>query len=113
MIDIIWNNGLRKVYNAAADLIPGMDPLDELKLARGGVIPGYAPGRDTVPALLSPGEAVLVPELVRAIGPSTILAANAAAMSGRGYSRGGLVGRFAEGGIVGAPAGPGTGAVTR
>ncbi|GAA1961834.1 hypothetical protein GCM10009754_36150 [Amycolatopsis minnesotensis] len=112
VIDVIWNNGLRKVYNAAADLIPGMDELPELKLARGGVIPGYAPGKDTVPALLSPGEAVLVPELVRAIGPSTILAANAAAMSGRGFSRGGLVGRFADGGIVGTPAGPGAAAAT-
>ncbi|WP_370944003.1 hypothetical protein AB5J62_33520 [Amycolatopsis sp. cg5] len=107
VIDIIWNNGLRKVYNAAADLIPGVDPLPELKLARGGVLPGYAPGRDTVPALLSPGEAVLVPELVRAIGPAAILAANAAAMSGRGYSRGGLVGRFADGGIVGPATGSG------
>ncbi len=101
VIDVIWNNGLRKVYNSAAALIPGVDELPELRLARGGVLPGYAPGRDTVPALLSPGEAVLVPELVRAIGPAAILAANAAAMQGRGYSRGGLVGRFANGGIVG------------
>ncbi|WP_158883998.1 hypothetical protein [Amycolatopsis anabasis] len=101
VIDVVWNNGLRRVYNAAAALIPGVNELPELRLARGGVIPGYAPGRDTVPALLSPGEAVLVPELVRVIGPATILAANAAAMSGRAYSRGGLVGRFAEGGIVG------------
>jgi hypothetical protein len=101
VIDVIWNNGLRKVYNSAAALIPGVDELPELRLARGGVLPGYAPGRDTVPALLSPGEAVLVPELVRAIGPAAILAANAAAMQGRAYSRGGLVGRFAGGGIVG------------
>jgi hypothetical protein len=42
VIDIIWNNGLRKVYNTAASLIPGMDELPELKLARGGVVPGYA-----------------------------------------------------------------------
>lgn len=105
VIDVIWNNGLRKVYNTAASLIPGMDQLPELKLARGGVVPGYAPGRDTVAALLSPGEAVLVPELVRAIGAGPILAANAAAMRGRaGYSSGGLVPRFAAGGIVAAGA---------
>ncbi|OXM69623.1 phage tail tape measure protein [Amycolatopsis vastitatis] len=104
VIDIIWNHGLREVYNTAASLIPGVDPLPELKLARGGVVPGYAPGRDSVRAVLSPGEAVLVPELVRALGPSTILAANAAAMAGRPTvaASGGLVARFAAGGIVGA-----------
>lgn len=101
VIDIVWNNGLRKVYNTAADLLPGVDPLPELRLAGGGVLPGYAPGRDTVPALLSPGEAVLVPELVRAIGAEHILAANAAAMRGRAYARGGIVARFADGGVVG------------
>ncbi|WP_103344059.1 phage tail tape measure protein [Amycolatopsis sp. CA-126428] len=104
VIDIIWNNGLRKVYNTAASLIPGVDELPELKLARGGVLPGYAPGRDSVRALLSPGEAVLVPELVRAIGPAAILAANSAARAGRpvAAASGGLVARFAAGGIVGA-----------
>jgi hypothetical protein len=49
---------------------------------QGFVLPGYSPGRDTVPAILSPGEAVLVPELVRQIGARNILSANAAA-SGR------------------------------
>lgn len=102
VIDVVWNNGLRQVYNMAADLLPGVDPLPELKLARGGIIPGYAPGRDTVAALLSPGEAVLVPELVRAIGTPAILAANAAAMRGRGGPA-----RFAGGGIVGTPPTPG------
>lgn len=112
VIDIVWNNGLRKVYNAAADLIPGVDPLPELKLAQGGVIPGYAPGQDTVRALLSPGEAVLVPELVRAVGPAAILAANKAAMRGRGFSRGGPLGRFADGGIVGTATTAGAAAAT-
>lgn len=50
--------------------------------ARGGVLSGYAPGVDDVPAILSRGEAVLVPELVRLLGPGNILAANMAA-SGR------------------------------
>jgi phage-related minor tail protein len=49
----------------------------------GGMIPGYAPGKDTVPAMLSKGEAVLVPELVRRIGVRNILEANAAASGGR------------------------------
>jgi len=54
-----------------------------VRAASGLVLSGYAPGRDTVPALLSRGEAVLVPELVRALGASRILAANAEASGGR------------------------------
>ncbi|OXM53777.1 hypothetical protein CFP71_21435 [Amycolatopsis thailandensis] len=106
VIDVVWNNGLRQVYNTAADLLPGVEPLPELRLAGGGVVPGYAPGRDVVPAVLSPGEAVLVPELVRAIGARNILAANAKAMQGRAFARGGIVARFADGGIVGAAPDP-------
>lgn len=52
------------------------------RFATGGVLGGYAPGKDTIPAILSPGEAVLVPELVRRLGPGNILAANMEA-SGR------------------------------
>ncbi len=74
---------------------------DPVRLARGGVIAGYSPGVDTVPAMLSRGEAVLVPELVRQIGPRNILAANAAA-SGRAptFWSGGGVAHFAAGGVV-------------
>ncbi|AEA23114.1 hypothetical protein Psed_0860 [Pseudonocardia dioxanivorans CB1190] len=54
-----------------------------IRAARGYVLPGYQPGRDTVPAVLSRGEAVLVPELVRALGARRILAANAEASGGR------------------------------
>lgn len=46
---------------------------------RGAVLPGYSPGRDTIPAILSRGEAVLVPELVKQLGPGNIMAANYAA----------------------------------
>jgi phage-related minor tail protein len=53
------------------------------KFAGGGVLGGYAPGHDSILARLSPGESVLVPELTRAIGPSNIIAANAAASGGR------------------------------
>ena len=66
--------------------------------AAGAVIPGYAPGRDTVPVMASPGESILVPELTRAIGPERIMAANAA--YSRGRSRGNKTGRFAGGGVV-------------
>jgi SLT domain-containing protein len=39
-----------------------------LGLAAGGVIPGYAPGRDLIPAMLSPGEGILTPDAVKSIG---------------------------------------------
>lgn len=124
IVDLIYNNGIRALANAVIKYIPGVDYLPEIKIpefATGGVVPGYGPGRDVVPAMLSPGEAVLVPELVRMIGPAAILAANSAAMRGRGFSHGGLVGgrmRFAGGGIVPpasattTPSSPGATAVT-
>jgi phage-related protein len=54
-----------------------------VRFAGGGVLGGYAPGRDSILARLSPGESVLVPELTRAIGPQKIMAANAQASGGR------------------------------
>lgn len=43
----------------------------------GGAVPGYSPGRDTFPAMLSPGEGVLTPEAVRGLGgPGFVFAAN-------------------------------------
>jgi hypothetical protein len=44
---------------------------------KGGNVPGYSPGRDTFPAMLSPGEGVLTPEAVRGLGgPGFVFAAN-------------------------------------
>jgi phage-related protein len=101
VIDIIWNNSLRKVYNTAADLVPGLDSLPEIHLARGGVLPGYAPGRDIIPVLASPGEGWLVPEAVRGLGTGFVGWANRYFSGGRsdgGMNTGGR--RFADGGIV-------------
>lgn len=101
----IYNNGIVWMWNKVAELVGLRGRLDRINyLAGGGVLGGYAPGRDTVPAMLSPGEAVLVPELVRQIGPANIMAANRAA-SGRpgtrvGFAGGGVVG-FAGGGVIG------------
>jgi hypothetical protein len=47
----------------------------------GGIIPGYAPGHDVIPALVSPGESILTPEATRAVGAGNILRLNA--LSGR------------------------------
>lgn len=102
VVDLVYNNGIRALANAVIKFIPGVSELPELKIpdfAVGGVLPGYAPGKDTVPAMLSPGEAVLVPELVKAIGAPTILAANAVAMRNR-FAAGGIVQRFADGGVA-------------
>ena len=114
IIRTVYTNGIKKLAESIASKLgitlnlPSVSTISEY--GAGGVIPGYAPGRDTVPALLSPGEAVLVPELVRRIGPERILAANYAASRRRpggspgfpaaGFSGGGVA-RFSEGGIVG------------
>ncbi|MGW0930703.1 hypothetical protein [Streptomyces sp. NPDC002644] len=76
------------------------------KKARGGlirtsdvapVIPGYKPGIDTVPAVLSPGEGILRPEVTRAIGENTINEWNYLARSGQ-VSK---IQKFKNGGVVG------------
>ncbi|MHA6626880.1 hypothetical protein ACU61A_15705 [Pseudonocardia sichuanensis] len=95
-VTVRYNDPGPPIQVAGGGVVPGF--------AGGGVIGGYAPGRDTVRALLSPGEAVLVPELTRAIGPRNILAANYAA-SGRPsaqWNPNGGVARFAGGGIAAA-----------
>lgn len=76
----------------------GIAMWNEFKRAAGGtVLPGYAPGVDTEPYLLSKGESVLVPELTRQLGPESIMAANRAASAGRPAGDG-PVGRKLKGG---------------
>ncbi|MGW5720772.1 tape measure protein [Amycolatopsis sp. NPDC003865] len=108
IIDTVYNHGIAAVWNWVADLlgIGKLKPASTITFAGGGVLGGYAPGQDRIHAMLSPGEAVLVPELVAAIGPQNIIAANAAASGGRpativgsGFSGGGIA-RFAGGGVV-------------
>ncbi|MET8702736.1 hypothetical protein ABZW10_28335 [Kitasatospora sp. NPDC004723] len=69
-------------------------PDTKKKYATGGVLPGYAPGVDSIPAMLSPGEAILRPEVTAALGPALIHSWNAAARKGH-------LSRFAGGGIAG------------
>ncbi|ALY09868.1 tape measure protein [Arthrobacter phage Chocolat] len=67
----------------------------------GTVLPGFAPGKDTIPAMLSRGESVLVPELTSALGPRNIMAANREASGGRPAGSGptaSLVGALGGGG---------------
>lgn len=76
--------GVMPTRNSGGGVYPG----GGVHFAGGGVLGGYAPGRDTIPAMLSPGESVLVPELTRALGPANIMAANYAASGGRAAGSG-------------------------
>jgi hypothetical protein len=53
----------------------------------GGVIPGYAPGHDSVPAMLSPGEGILTPQTVRALGGAEAIHR----MNAQHFASGGIV----------------------
>ncbi|WP_251018903.1 transglycosylase SLT domain-containing protein [Streptomyces sp. ISL-11] len=87
-----YNSAMVPMLGAMAKLAGADAPLTELHFATGGVVPGYAPGIDRVPAVLSPGEGVLRPEVVRALGVQTIHDWNAAARKGGNV--------FANGGVV-------------
>ncbi|MFF4529229.1 tape measure protein [Streptomyces sp. NPDC001407] len=88
-----YNNGAVGMMSEMAKLAGAPAPLKPLHFASGGVVPGYAPGVDRVPAVLSPGEGILRPEVVRQLGPSTILEWNRnAKATGRAFANGGIVG---------------------
>jgi hypothetical protein len=78
LISTVYDDGILKLWNDVVGAI-GLGSLKLPKispLAAGGVIPGYSPGHDTVPAMLSPGESVLTPQATKAIGPGTVHALN-------------------------------------
>ena len=54
---------------------PGAPPPtgQPMHMATGGTVPGYAPGQDSVPAMLSPGEGILKPQAVQAMGGPSIV----------------------------------------
>lgn len=52
-------------------------PIARAGFATGGIVPGYQPGLDSVPAMLSRGEAVLNPGATQAVGSSAINYLNA------------------------------------
>ena len=83
LINTVWNGGIRKAWNLVADLLPGVDPIGELKpiaeYAQGGSVrrdytvgggvrgPGTGTS-DSIPAWLSNGEHVLTAAEVAAAG---------------------------------------------
>lgn len=99
IVDAVYNNGILPVWNAIADVVHvgHLNPVT-LNFAQGGTVPGFSPGNDTVHAMLSPGEGILVPHAVRALGG----AAGIDALNkrfGTGATSG--FGHFGGGGIIG------------
>jgi hypothetical protein len=104
IIDTVYNNGIRKVWNAVADFT-GAKQLGVLTFATGGSVFGAGTATsDSIPALLSNGEHVWTASEVRgAGGHSAVEALRAqAARGGSAFAKGGAVGvpRFADGGVV-------------
>ncbi|KHL00425.1 phage tail tape measure protein [Sinomonas humi] len=100
VIDQVYNKGIMPVWNDVAGMV-GLGKLDPISLsfAKGGTVPGYSPGNDIVHAMLSPGEGILVPQAVRALGGAAgIDAINSMYGGGSGRSSGN---HFAGGGVVG------------
>lgn len=116
VLKYVVNGGIIRAWNwVASKVAPGahinnVPYIPGYPAAGGGVIPGYAPGRDTVPILASPGEGILVPEAVQALGgPGAVFAINRQFSSRRAAgplaAGGGMVDgfgiqHFALGGII-------------
>jgi hypothetical protein len=75
LVDSIVKRGLNKVADALIDLLPaissGLGAVvswvgSALSFAEGGVVPG-GDSRDTIPAMLRPGELVLKPDMAQAV----------------------------------------------
>jgi len=72
VITNVINQGLIRAFNWVSDKVNGPHIDRVPRLATGGVIPGYTPGRDTRLAAVSGGEAVMRPEWTRAVGEGQI-----------------------------------------
>lgn len=105
IVNTVYTNGIKKVWNSVAGAVGLNLKLPDVKFAEGGINPGYAPGVDSIPAMTSPGEAWMVPEWTRAVGADNIYRWNRIARRQGVHAvredmmMGGL--RFADGGIVG------------
>jgi phage-related protein len=61
VVGTVYNNGIRKMWNSIAGKISSKITLPAISLgfSQGGVVPGKRSNRDTVPAMLAPGERIL------------------------------------------------------
>ncbi|MGW3154001.1 transglycosylase SLT domain-containing protein [Streptomyces sp. NPDC001089] len=99
LVETVFNDGLRKVWNNTAAKLPGIKTIPEMQLPRGfatggvvsnDVLPGYTPGRD-VHRFVSPtggvldlsgGESIMRPEVTAVMGRDGVNTLNAAARQG-------------------------------
>jgi hypothetical protein len=111
IVETVYNNGIVKVWNAVAKALK-LPELAPIAFAKGGIYPGYTPGRDVGMAAVSGGEAIMRPEWTKAVGEDYVHGANKAARKGgvggvarflgvAGDPGVGFAGAFAGGGIVG------------
>lgn len=120
VVDTVYNKGIVGVWNKVAGAF-GAPKLSKFSFAKGGVLPGYTPGRDphkfyspTGGALeMSGGEAIMRPEFTRAVGSGFVGHMNKIARTrGAGGVKAALAPvfggnpntptqRFADGGIFG------------
>ncbi|MEV8634279.1 NlpC/P60 family protein [Streptosporangium sp. NPDC051023] len=83
IVNTVYNRGILPVWNWIADRINPSWKLPEIKgFARGGIVPGYTPGRDNALIAVGGGEGILRPELTRALGKDWITGGNRAAIQG-------------------------------
>lgn len=115
VIETVFNKGIVAAWNKVAGWV-GLDKVQEYRpswlggFARGGVLPGYTPGRDPYEFIeprtgmrigLSGGEAVIRPEATRVLGPDWVDGVNAAARVGGAQGVQRYLGGFAGGGVIG------------
>lgn len=87
VIRVVINRGILDSWNTVMGWIGAerlrAAPMPEIPMfAHGGVLPGYAPGRDSLLIGASPGESLLRPEVTRAVGPGWINQVNLLARTG-------------------------------
>jgi phage-related protein len=88
VVDVVYNNGIRGVWNMIAGAF-GAPKLKRFEFASGGIMPGYTPGKDVHQFVsptggmleLSGGEAIMRPEFTRAVGSGFINTLNSIASS--------------------------------
>lgn len=69
VVNTVWNDGIGGLWDKARAILPLAEfPRVNLGFADGGWVPGYAPGVDSVLAMVSPGEGWVRPEVGRARG---------------------------------------------
>jgi phage-related protein len=74
-VNTVWNDGLRKAWNQAADFLPGLEPMEPVVLgfAGGGAVFGPGTGTsDSIPAWLSTGEHIVKASEVLAAGGQNV-----------------------------------------